>query len=291
MRKIIFLGALIGLIAFSCARLDSFLFNPYKTDEYKLDAYDGKLQFRLGPEFDIPQDKIHLFSISSQGYKIWGIYIGDTTTISSDTVILYCHGNTGHIDYYWQRAKLLAHVGGKLRYGVLIFDYRGYGKSEGEPSEEAIYEDTKAMMQWLKDKGLTGDRLVIYGYSMGTAPATYWSSHDGPLTPRWLILEAPFASAELMVQDGAYFVLPKQYVTDLEINNAEWIKNAKAPLLLFHGTEDKLLALDPHGKTVFDNHPGPKQAVFVEGATHSDVPVILGIEAYISEIYNFIKSH
>lgn len=291
MRKLIAVGILIGLMIISCARLDDFLFNPYKTDEYKLDNYEGNLQFRLGPEFDVPQDKINLFSITSQGYRIWGIYIGDTTTISSDTVILYCHGNTGHIDHYWQRAKLLAHVGGKLRYGVLIFDYRGYGKSEGEPSEEALYEDTKAMMQWLKDKGLTGDRLVVYGYSMGTAPATYWSSHDGGLTPRWLILEAPFASAELMVQDGAYFVLPKQYVTDLEINNAEWIKNAKAPLLLLHGTEDKLLALEPHGKTVFVNHPGPKKAVFVEGATHSDVPVILGIETYSSEIYNFIKSY
>ncbi len=278
------------LLATGCARLDDFLYNEEPTDAYQLDNFQGDLDFRLGPEYVIPNQYIHLFSLNSGGYKIWAIYIGDTATINRDTVILYCHGNKGHMDYYWQRAKLLAHVGGKLRYGVLMFDYRGYGMSEGEPSEQALYEDTKTVMEWLKQHGLTDERLAIYGFSMGTAPATYWASHEGPLRPHWLILEAPFASAALMVQDGSYLVLPKQYVTNLEINNAEWIKNATAPLLWLHGTEDKLLAMDPHGETVYANHPGPKRAYRVEGAGHSTIPTTMGLENYLHAMEEFLTN-
>ena len=87
---------------------------------------------------------------------------------------MYCHGNKWHMDFYWQRAKLLAHTNGKNKYGVLMMDYRGFGMSEGDPTENGMYADVNACMKWLKDKGLTNSRLIIYGFR-------FFSNFDGIL--------------------------------------------------------------------------------------------------------------
>ena len=78
--------------------------------------------------------------------KIYAVYIGNVNTINTDTVIMYCHGNKSQMDYYWQRAKLLANVVGKNNYGVLMIDYRGYGMSEGDSSEEGMYTDVDTVL-------------------------------------------------------------------------------------------------------------------------------------------------
>ena len=70
--------------------------------------------------------------------KIHAVYLGNIADIATDTIILYCHGNRDHLDFYWPRIKLLANVGGKNRYGVLAMDYRGFGLSEGPATEEGM---------------------------------------------------------------------------------------------------------------------------------------------------------
>ena len=91
------------------------------------------------------------------------------------------------MDFYWQRAKLLANVGGKNKYGVLMIDYRGYGMSEGKPSEEGMYTDVNTALNWLKKSGLTNDRLVMYGFSLGTAPACELTANTRDMVPSILI--------------------------------------------------------------------------------------------------------
>lgn len=76
------------------------------------------------------------------------------------------------MDFYWSRVQLLANTGGKNHYGVLMVDYRGYGLSEGKPTEEGLYADVDARLQWLKTSWLSNERLVMYGFSLGSAPAT-----------------------------------------------------------------------------------------------------------------------
>ncbi|MGZ4089603.1 MAG: alpha/beta hydrolase [Bacteroidia bacterium] len=291
-----FLYFLLSVLA-SCAKLDSNLYNnDNKIKEYKLDNYTGTQDFVLDASYNIPASLNNQLTLSSQAdgessaTNIKAIYIGDVSKISSDTVILYCHGNKWHMDFYWQRAKLIAHLNGKNRYGVLMMDYRGYGLSEGKPTEKGMYADVNACMAWLKNKGLTNSRLIIYGFSMGTAPTCELSANPTILTPSKIILEAPFASAAVMVQDASQMNMPADYFTDLKIDNAEEIKKCNQPLLWLHGKADNFLNYKTHGQVVYDNHKGVYKTYYlVDGADHGEVPAKMGFNEYLNVAGAFIR--
>jgi pimeloyl-ACP methyl ester carboxylesterase len=297
MKKYFFL--LIVLVSLSsCLRLDDNLYNASKLTEYKLDNYAGEVDFTLDYSYHIPDSLVHVFTLSSQGSEessattIYAIYIGDIAQIATDTVIMYCHGNKDHMDFYWQRAKLLANTKSKNRFGVLMIDYRGYGMSEGKPTENGLYADTDAAFKWLKSKGLTSDRLVIYGFSMGSAPATKLSANNYTLKPSKLMLEAPFASAEVMVQDGSGLALPGTTVTDLHINNGEEIKGVQQPFFWIHGEADDFLNIDTHGAVVYNNYQGTyKEAHRIPNAGHSTIPTTMEFQSYMTAVGNFITNH
>jgi len=295
-RELIWMTLFVVVLT-SCKRLDGNLYNlTDKISAYKLDDYSGDQDFVLDASYAIPDSLIHLFTLPSKtpdeltSTTIHALYIGDIAQIASDTVILYCHGNKWHMDFYWQRAKLMAHTGGKNRFGVMMFDYRGYGLSEGEPSEEALYADTRAAIDWLKSNGLSSDRLVIYGFSMGSAPACEIMTHGASLHPSKLILEAPFASAEVMAQDGAGLSVPGSFFTNLKIDNAEEIKSINEPLFWMHGTDDMFLGIASHGELVYGNHQGVyKEAHRILGADHGEVPATWGYSAYLMALEDFLE--
>jgi pimeloyl-ACP methyl ester carboxylesterase len=281
-----------------CLRLDNNLFNANanKISKYELNNYKGEVDFTLDPSYNIPSNLISLFTLNSKGVdetaptKIYAVYIGDTTRISTDTVIMYCHGNKDHLDFYWPRAQLLANTNGKNRYGVLMIDYRGYGLSEGKPSESALFTDVDAGLQWLKAKGLKEERLIMYGFSMGSVPATKLTAEPRSITPSKLILEAAIASAEAMVQDASALALPGSFFTDLKINNAELIKNVKQPFMWIHGVEDDFLNIKTQGEVVFNNYNGTsKEAHKIAGAGHSNVPVFFPFAQYCQAAGTFIR--
>ncbi|MDP1727652.1 MAG: alpha/beta hydrolase [Bacteroidota bacterium] len=283
-------------IQISCLRLDSNLYNlSEKITEYKYDNYTGLSDFRLDASYKIHDSMIHLFTLDSKGvkdtrsFKIYAIYLGDINRIETDTVIMYCHGNKWHMDFYWQRAKLLAHVGSKHRFGVLMLDYRGFGLSEGPPTEDGLYADVTACLQWLKQKGLSNERLMMYGFSMGSAAATMLTANPAVLVPNKLLLEAPFASAAVMAADAAGLNLPGSYVTNLKINNAEEIKKVSQPLFWIHGVNDNFLNIKTHGEVVFKNYGGSyKEAYRIEGADHGQIPAVFGFINYTHAIGKFL---
>lgn len=193
------------------------------------------------------------------------------------------------MDFYWQRAKLLAHTRGKNHYGVMMMDYRGYGLSEGKPTEYGMYADVDACMKWLKEKGLTNNRLVIYGFSLGTASATELTANPGALIPSKLILEAPFASTSVLVQDASQLNMPSDYFTDVKVDNAEEIKKVSQPFLWLHGTADLFLNYKTHGEVVYNQYKGSYQEKFmVDGADHGEVPQKMGFEKYLEVVGSFI---
>ena len=213
--QIVYIGFFIFILSSGCERLDENLFNnDDKITKYLLDDYCGDQDFKLDSTYFISDDFHNQYPLESKtssetsSTTIQAIYIGDIDSISSDTVIMYCHGNKWHMDFYWQRAKLLAHVGGRNHYGVLMVDYRGYGLSCGEPTEDGMYADVDAALKWLKDNGLSDSRLIMYGFSLGSAPACELTANPRSLIPSKLILEAPYASAEVMVQDAAVLAMP-----------------------------------------------------------------------------------
>ena len=292
--KNILLAAVILLFS-GCLTLDENLYNNSKLESYKLDNYSGEVDFILDNSYHIDDSIIHLFTLPSQASgeanatSIYAIYIGDIAQIASDTVIMYCHGNKDHMDFYWLRAKLLANTKSKNRFGVMMIDYRGYGMSDGKPSEKGLYADVDAALKWLKNKGLSNDRLIMYGFSMGTAPATKLSAENWSMKPQKLILEAPFASAETMIQDGSGLAMPGDFFTTLEINNGEEIKSVTQPFFWIHGEDDDFLNIDTHGAIIYNNYQGTyKEAYRIVGAGHSTVPQTMGFGNYTSALGDFI---
>jgi len=289
---------LIGMVLFSsCQRLDSNLFNTTdRLDRYELDNYTGEQDFILDASYAIPDSLVHVFTLASKGpdessaTTIYAIYIGDINAISTDTVIMYCHGNKWHMDFYWQRAKLMAHTGGKNHYGVMMVDYRGYGMSEGEPTEDGMYADVDAALGWLSGQGLVDSRLVMYGFSMGSAPASELMAHPRSMNASKLILESPFASAAVMAADGSQLNMPASYFTNLKIDVAEEIKSIQQPFMWIHGTNDNFLNYRTHGQVVYDNYAGTyKEYHLSPGADHGEVPEFFGFATYLDLLDQFIK--
>ena len=289
--------ALFSLWAIAgCFNLDANLLDPGPTiTEYKMAAFTGDVDFRLDSTYALPASHITVFTLQSQApgesssKKIYAAYLGDTSLIKSDTVILYTHGYSHHMDFYYPRAELLANVGGNQHYGVMMLDYRGYGLSDGKPTEAGLYADVYAAQAWLKSHGLTGERLIEYGFSLGCAPAAYVTANTQTLRPQKLILESPFASADNLVQDGAVLNMPGSFVTSLKLNNVAQIQNVRQPFCWIHGMSDQFLSIATNGEVVYKNYHGVYgEAHRISGADHGTIPQTWGFKNYTDTLYKFI---
>jgi pimeloyl-ACP methyl ester carboxylesterase len=295
MKKILFITALLSLSLACRKRLDSFLFNPSQIESYQLDAYQGELTLDLNGQYNVPDSMIHQLQwdveLEEGSAKMSAMYVGNINNIATDTVILYCHGNKDHMDFYWPRQKLYANTGGLGRYGVLMFDYPSFGLSEGKASEANMYRTTARAIQWLKDQGLQNERFVIFGFSLGSAAACEVAAHPSAyaLAPSKLILEAPFASAEVMIQDAALLSMPGSFLVDLLIDNATEIKKISIPLLWIHGEDDSFLTVKSHGQPVYDHKTsGYKESYLVPGGEHETTPFVAGYQNYIDKLAAFM---
>lgn len=297
MKNFIYFLVIVTLVSACRKRLDDFLFNNDNSiTAYELDNYTGRTTLDVGSEYHVEDSMISVFQfpIISEGenLNISAIYVGELSQIATDTVILYCHGTADHNDFYWPRQKLYASLGSKHRFGVLMIDYPGYGLSEGKPTEQNMYDATNGALKWLKSQGLTNDRLILFGFSLGTAPTCEVAGNatNFEMQPSKIILEAPFASAEVLVQDAALLAMPGSYFVNVKIDNAEEIKKVNVPLLWIHGEADSFLSIHTHGEIVYTNYQGPsKTAVRVPGGDHEDTPFIMGYSNYLAEILHFIE--
>ena len=274
---------------------DADYFEPEKTNNYALDFYDGETGFQLDLSYSIPNNRFEVITLESNDGKsttnIFGVFVGDKDKININKIIVYCHDKSKNIDYYWPRIKLLAKMG-LDDYGIFIVDYRGYGRSEGAPSEPGFYADINAAIVWLENQGLTGDRLIMYGYGLGSAAAVELTESPRSLTPAKIILEAPIASFELLLQDSTSQATPPSYISDLKFNNIDKMKNITQPLMWLHGTEDTVYHIDSQGQFLYEQHSGAENfAVRVEGANHDNIPqnFVSGLEGYVNNILSFIS--
>lgn len=286
--KIIALGFFISLTA--CQGLDPLLYNPDTSiSEYKFESFDGEQEINVD-QIQIHDSMINLLPLDHpNGERMYSVFIGDSSRIGTDTIIVYCHGNAGHMDFYWSRAKLLAAAGGLHNYGVLMMDYRGFGLSEGEPNESNMYEDVDLCLQWLQNRGLSNDRFMIYGFSLGSAPACELTSKPRSLQASKIILENPFASDEVMAEDNSGLSLPGSFFSNLEIDNAEEIKNINQPFMHLHSRNDNFLRYETHGKKVWLNYNGSySEQHLIDGADHADYPKVMGYSRYMQVINDFI---
>lgn len=268
------LAALLGalLAGTACFRLDSFMFGPLPADEY-LNPDDFEPKWRV--EFIIPDSlyrEVEL--VSSGGNLIYGFLVEPASGAPRDgATILYCHGNGENINRYWGRVELLW----KMGYRVFIFDYQGYGKSQGAPSGAACYADGRAALDYLLSlPEVDTSRIVYYGWSLGAFVCTWLSAEVRPAAA--IVLESAPASADVLVREGTLFAIPGSFLTELDFDNVGRIPDVGADVLLLHGVEDDYLAVERHARPIIRAAEGhiELRAALVDEAGHEDIPYVLG---------------
>jgi len=193
-------------------------------------------------------------------------------------VILFCHGNSGNITH---RIEILRSLHNYVGATVMMFDYRGYGRSEGKPDEPGILADARAARAWLAEKaGVPPQRIVLMGESLGGAVAVDLAV-DGA---RALILENTFSSAP-DVAAFHYPFFPVRLAMQTRFDSVAKIKNYHGPLFQSHGDRDSIVPLK-FAKRLFEAANEPKQFLLMEGHEHNDPHT----QPYFAKLRAFIEA-
>jgi fermentation-respiration switch protein FrsA (DUF1100 family) len=185
------------------------------------------------------------------------------------TTLLWLHGNAGNISY---RVELLRRIRDGLGVSVFIFDYQGYGRSAGRPSERATYQDARAALAYLRSRGdLDERRIVYYGKSLGAAIATELAVEEPPYR---LVVQSGFTSILDMARLH-YPFLPLGGLLRTRYPSLERIGQVRVPVLVVHGDRDDVAPL-AHGRRLYEAAAEPKRFLVVEGAGHNDVATVGG---------------
>ena len=196
-------------------------------------------------------------------------------------VILFCHGNAGNISHRLDSI----HIFHRLKLDVFIFDYRGYGKSEGKPSEVGTYRDVEAAWQYLvEERKVNPNRIIIFGRSIGGAIAAWLAQNR---TPSALILESTFTSAPDL---GAklYPYLPIRLLSRFKYDTAGYLDMVNCPVLIVHSREDEMMPFI-HGQRLFEKAKEPKSLLEISGS-HNEGFLLSG-KRYEEGLYTFISKY
>jgi len=220
--------------------------------------------------------------VTEDGERIHAWFLpADATDPGLRYTVLMCHGNACNISDRLDRT-LLMQV--KLGTDVLLFDYRGFGKSSGSPTEQGTYEDARAAHRYLvRQRGLDARKIVLLGESLGAAVALDLALEVGAAG---LVLEAPFTSIRNMAKEVYPFV-PTSWLRT-HYDNLGKIPRLEIPLLVVHGTADPTVPLE-QGSRLFDAAPEPKVFFEVEGAGHTDAYAVAP-DRYWSTWREFLSS-
>jgi len=178
-------------------------------------------------------------------------------------VILFLHGNAGNITH---RAETLRVLNEFVGAAVLIFDYRGYGRSQGKPNEPGILADARAARAWLAQRaGVAEKDIVLMGRSLGGAAAVQLAADDGA---RGLVLESTFTSIPEL---AAYHYpwLPVRLLVRTQFNAIDKLPDYHGPLLQSHGDADTIVPY-VFGRRLFDAANEPKTFITIPSGDHND---------------------
>jgi fermentation-respiration switch protein FrsA (DUF1100 family) len=200
--------------------------------------------------------------------------------IGSDDVILLCHGNGGNLSH---RGNTLLKLRESFNSSVLIFDYPGYGKSEGSPSEKGCYQAADAAYDWLiKDKQFAPKNVILYGESLGGGVATELASRRDH---RALVLIKTFTSLPDVAQ-SLYPWVPVRWLMSNRFDSLSRINRCNRPVFVTHGDADRLIPYE-QGRRLFAAANEPKQFLPMPGVEHNDP---LPPEFFLS-LRQFLKQH
>lgn len=172
-------------------------------------------------------------------------------------VVAFFHGNAGNISHRMDTLRIFHELG----LSVLIVDYRGYGQSEGSPSENGLYRDGEAVWDYLQNtRKIPAESIVLVGRSLGSAVAARLAAHHQPGA---LVLESPLISVPELGQ-AIYPYLPIRWLAKYRFPTLEFTAQARCPTLVIHSPDDNIVPIT-HGQRVFAAASGPKHFLELKG--------------------------
>ncbi|MBT8370986.1 MAG: lysophospholipase [Deltaproteobacteria bacterium] len=202
----------------------------------------------------------------------------------SDKYLIYLHGSALNIGANVKHARRFKELG----FSVLLISYRGYGQSEGNfPTEAQVYADAEAAWNYLEvQKGIKPGNIFIYGHSLGGAVAINLAvSHP---EAKGLILEATFTSiADMGRRHQLYRLLPIGFITHQRFDSIGKINRLKMPVLLLHGTEDRVVP-SAMSRRLYGQAPSPKILKLIAGGGHNNSAAV-GEAEYLNAVREFIR--
>ncbi len=211
----------------------------------------------LNHQYDFCQNFEEFYLTAEDGAKLNAVHIKQD---SARGLVLYFHGNSGNISQLNHVANLLEQKG----YDAFLVDYRTYGKSSGELSEEALKSDAQLFYNHALTK-YDEDEIVLYGRSFGTGIATGLAAAN---TPKKLILESPFYSA-VELGKHRFPIFPIAWLSQYRFPSNEYVKQLQCPVFIFHGTADSVI---PYGQAerLYEQIPGEEKKMYrIEGGGHN----------------------
>ncbi|MFQ5881515.1 MAG: alpha/beta hydrolase [Candidatus Methylomirabilales bacterium] len=196
-------------------------------------------------------------------------------------VLLFFHGNAGNISHRLDSLKLFNDLG----LATLIFDYRGYGRSHGKPSEQGTYRDAEAVWRYVTEKRHTAVQdIVLFGRSLGAAIAVHLATEH---TPKALIIESAFTSIPDLAAE-VYPFLPARWLARFRYSTEAHLQSVSCPVLVVHSRDDEIIPF-AHGRRLFAVANEPKQLLEIRGG-HND-GFVVSRQAYVDGLDTFMRAH
>ena len=215
---------------------------------------------------------------AADGVKLSGWFV---PAERSRGVILFCHGNAGNISHRLESVQAFHRLG----LSTFIFDYRGYGQSEGKPTEQGTYLDAEAAWRYLVQKQqVDPTEIIIFGRSLGGAIAA-WLARDH--TPKALIIESTFTSVRDIGAEQ-YPYLPVRLLSRFDYNAMDYLRQVNCPVLIVHSRDDEMVSFS-HGRRLFEAVNEPKEFLEITG-THNE-GFMTSAKRYEDGVDSFISAH
>ncbi len=223
-----------------------------------------------------------VYFTSSDGVRLNGwFYPADASSPRGRYVVLICHGNGGNISHRLDLYETLL----RAEFNVFAFDYRGYGRSEGQPGEEGTYRDAQAAHAWLREKGFEGKNIIAYGESLGGAVAAELCLRE---PTGGLILQSTFTSLP-DIGSELYPWLPVRWLSTIRYDTCRKLSQITVPVLILHSRDDGLIRFS-HAERNFRHANEPKLFQEIQGG-HNDpltnpASFMEGIESFMKLVEN-----
>lgn len=255
---------------------DRLIFFPtrYPIGRWNAAAIDSSGRFDIEDCWMTTEDGIRLHAWWCKNQ----IAAGDTTKPTPRQVLLWFHGNAGNLS---DRAEIMFALA-SIPVDVVIPDYRGYGRSEGNPSEAGLERDAIAVWHFVTgERGIPGRSVVILGESLGGAVAIDLATR---VDPGGLIVQSSFTSVPDLA--ARYYPFVPRLLIRTRFDSLSRIPTVTCPKLFVHSRADEIIPYE-HGRRLFEAAAPPKSWYEVAGAGHNEM-FWVGGRAYLEEIRRFL---